>query len=78
MVLTEGHVEPRALVLAVLNLLIVVTSSVYLERAHDILLTCRCLVNIYRCPFETIKDCSVDSCKLNYKYLAVVPGRKKN
>lgn len=42
MVLTEGHVGPRALVLAVLNHLSVAASWVYLEHAHDIvLLACR-------------------------------------
>lgn len=41
MVLIEGHVGPRALVLALLNLLIVAASWVYLEHAHDILLACR-------------------------------------
>jgi len=42
MVLTEGHVGPRALVLAVLNNLIVAASWIYLELAHDILLlACR-------------------------------------
>lgn len=41
MVLTEGHVGLRALVLAVLNLLIVTASWVYFEHAHNILLACR-------------------------------------
>jgi len=42
MVLTEGHVGPRTLVLAVLNHLIVAASWIYLEHARDVLLlACR-------------------------------------
>lgn len=41
MVLTEGHVGPRAFILAVLNLPIVTASWVYLEHAYNIQLACR-------------------------------------
>jgi hypothetical protein len=41
MELAEGHVKPRALLLAVLNLLILTASWVHVERARNILLACR-------------------------------------
>jgi hypothetical protein len=55
MVLTEGHVGLRALVLAMLNLLIVTASWVYFEHAHNILLALQMIGQHIRLSFRNHK-----------------------